>query len=414
MGCLLSSARNDGDAQDEAQLVLPIVVFFPGLRSPSQTIDFSGRLGGLASPHSIQQLLACQSHVITLTLAVEEEATSRATKQSSGWKSATQHDGNNVADLQQALADYLLVLLSLAKEDSKLVHSVAFAWKNQEDSQLETSISDVHYEVLSVLHAMAVLGLFQANLLLASTGYQATTSEERTKRAIDIFLKVSGILECAMKFIIPEFSQESRAKLPVDLKEDVLHALSMQALGQVVEIQLGLAIDNMKATLAVKRRLACEQVKYLQKAHENLSALNAGGLWGGKHCLFVNWKLAEAKAAAFYFHGLILDEGSEDGTHAKAVLCLKTANGYLKESQKLSQSFCSASPTTRPAPVWGAMKYLSERIPREFSSKARSYRDVVHREKPLSQVPELPDFPLSLHPEEFKLPQKIDDLKPLD
>jgi hypothetical protein len=31
---------------------------------------------------------------------------------------------------------------------------------------------------------------------------------------------------------------------------------------QGVEIQLGLAIENVKASVAVKRRLACEQVKY--------------------------------------------------------------------------------------------------------------------------------------------------------
>lgn len=34
-----------------------------------------------------------------------------------------------------------------------------------------------------------------------------------------------------------------------------------QALGQGVELQLGFAVDNVKASLAVKRRLACEHVK---------------------------------------------------------------------------------------------------------------------------------------------------------
>jgi hypothetical protein len=36
---------------------------------------------------------------------------------------------------------------------------------------------------------------------------------------------------------------------------------------QGVDMQLGLAIDNPKATLAVKRRLACELVKYWQQVH---------------------------------------------------------------------------------------------------------------------------------------------------
>ncbi|GJU27802.1 transmembrane 9 superfamily member 1 [Tanacetum coccineum] len=36
---------------------------------------------------------------------------------------------------------------------------------------------------------------------------------------------------------------------------------------QGVDIQLGLAINSTKATLAVKRRLACEMVKYWQQIH---------------------------------------------------------------------------------------------------------------------------------------------------
>lgn len=36
---------------------------------------------------------------------------------------------------------------------------------------------------------------------------------------------------------------------------------------QGVDIQLGMAIDSAKATLAVKRRLACEMVKYWQQVY---------------------------------------------------------------------------------------------------------------------------------------------------
>ncbi|RVW69956.1 hypothetical protein CK203_052699 [Vitis vinifera] len=39
-----------------------------------------------------------------------------------------------------------------------------------------------------------------------------------------------------------------------------------------VDIQLGMAIDSTKATLAVKRRLACEMVKYCSSAiHEMMT-----------------------------------------------------------------------------------------------------------------------------------------------
>lgn len=43
---------------------------------------------------------------------------------------------------------------------------------------------------------------------------------------------------------------------------------------QGVDIQLGMAIDSAKATLAVKRRLACEMVKYWQQVQmQNLLSL---------------------------------------------------------------------------------------------------------------------------------------------
>lgn len=34
---------------------------------------------------------------------------------------------------------------------------------------------------------------------------------------------------------------------------------------QAADVQLGMAIENTRATLAVKRRLACEMVKYWQQ-----------------------------------------------------------------------------------------------------------------------------------------------------
>lgn len=43
---------------------------------------------------------------------------------------------------------------------------------------------------------------------------------------------------------------------------------------QAVDIQLGMAIDSAKATLAVKRRLACEMVKYWQQVLKDLAILS--------------------------------------------------------------------------------------------------------------------------------------------
>nr|POE73315.1 hypothetical protein CFP56_54740 [Quercus suber] len=80
-----------------------------------------------------------------------------------------------------ALEDFLPVLLGLVKDGSHLQYKVQFVWVNQEDDVEETGMSNAWYEVLSVLHLMAMLSLSQANLLLlprtSSDGYQPKVSE---------------------------------------------------------------------------------------------------------------------------------------------------------------------------------------------------------------------------------------------
>jgi len=56
-----------------------------------------------------------------------------------------------------------------------------------------------------------------------------------------------------------------------------------------------------------------------------------------------------SQAAAYYFHGLILDEGEEDNSHAEALSCLKAAHAYLKESQKARKEFGDTEPPTKYA-----------------------------------------------------------------
>jgi hypothetical protein len=69
-------------------------------------------------------------------------------------------------------------------------------------------------------------------------------------------------------------------------------------------MQLGLAIDSPKATLAVKRRLAYEMVKYWQQVQESIPELPVSDGWGKKHRLFVKWKYVEAKVYKLccYYH----------------------------------------------------------------------------------------------------------------
>ncbi|XP_076935624.1 uncharacterized protein LOC143602386 isoform X2 [Bidens hawaiensis] len=197
---------------------------------------------------------------------------------------------------------------------------------------------------------------------------------ENRRSAIDILLKAAGYLDCAVKHVLPQLPSEHRRDLPVDLAEGVLRALCLQALGQGVDIQLGLAIDSTKATLAVKRRLACEMVKYWQQAQDNITNLPLANGWGEKHRFYVKWKYIEAKAAAYYYHGLILDEGNTEKSHGMAVSALQAADEYLKESKRACEAFNAAVPISRTPPLWGTMKYLSEKIPKDTSSKNNGNR----------------------------------------
>ncbi|CAN4087891.1 unnamed protein product [Withania somnifera] len=323
-------------------------------------------------------------------------------------KTATQHGGSTLADLLQALEDYLPVLLGLVKDGSTLQHKVQFIWVNQEDDAEETAMFSAWYEVLSILHLMATLSLSQANLLLlprtSLDGYSPKVSEESRRSSVDVFLKAAGYLDCAIRNVLPQLPAEQRRNLPVDLAEGVLRALCLQALGQAVDIQLGLAIDSTKATLAVKRRLACEMVKYWQQAQDNIMNLPLSNGWGEKHRLFVKWKYIEAKASAYYYHGLILDEGNTEKSHGMAVAALQAADEYLKESKKACEAFNAAVPLSRNPPLWGTMKYLAEKIPKDTSSKVRINRDLYSYEKIMETAPTLPDFALALKPDEYQLP----------
>lgn len=253
--------------------------------------------------------------------------------------------------------------------------------------------------------------------------------------------------------------------MPKDLQDGVLEAISIQALGQVLftkwssefdlinfcvvfylsidntcllkmqtyynpvikiqgtEIQLGLAVECQKATLSVKRRLACEQLTYFSQvqklesfniislfmqitviressgeshdffvficcfhhqAYHCLSNCDTNHGHGKKHLWFIKWKFLEAKvyyifnsiyielylerklsikyliyaidlycsfaynqAAAYYYHGLIMDKGNEPSCHISAVCCFLAAEELLAESKKACLSFCLAAPVTR-------------------------------------------------------------------
>ncbi|KAK3002067.1 hypothetical protein RJ639_020686 [Escallonia herrerae] len=390
MGCLVSTAKDSGGIRRRPGNIGDVTVFVPGLRIP-KPVDFSQSLDEDLSKSLAERLSALRTRIVVM--AGQEAPTITRTRR----RSATRHGGSTLGDLLQALEDYLPVLLGLVKDGSPLQHKVQFVWVNQEDEAEETAIFSAWYEVLSVLHLMATLSLSQANLLLlprtSADGYQPKVSEESRRSCIDIFLKAAGFLDCAVRHVLPQLPVELRRDLPVDLAEGG------------VDIQLGLAIDSTKATLAVKRRLACEMVKYWQQAQDNIMNLPLANGWGEKHQLFVKWKYVEAKAAAYYYHGLILDEGNTEKAHGLAVAALQAADEYLKESKKVCEAFNMAPPLSRNPPLWGTMKYLSEKIPKDTSSKVRINRDLYAHEKIRETAPTLPDFALALKPDEFQLPQ---------
>ncbi|GLT46518.1 hypothetical protein SLA2020_202640 [Shorea laevis] len=401
MGCIVSTPKDSGGNRRKPGNIGEVSVYVPGLRIP-KPVDFSQSLGDQLPKTLVERLNALRTRIVVM--AGQEAPTITRTRR----RSATQHGGSTLADLHQALEDYLPVLLGLVKDGSHLQYNVQFVWVNQEDEAEETTMYNAWYEVLSVLHLMAMLSLSQANLLLlprtSTDGYQPKVSEGNRRASIDIFLKAAGYLDSAVQQVLLQLPAELRRNLPVDLAEGVLRALCLQALGQGVDIQLGIAIESTKATLAVKRRLACEIVKYWQQAQDNIMNLPLANGWGEKHHLFVKWKYIEAKAAAYYYHGLIMDEGNTEKSHGMAVAALQAADEYFKESKKACEAFNAAQPFSRNPTLWGTMKYLSEKIPKDTSSKVRINRDLYSHEKIMETAPTLPDFALALKPDEYQLP----------
>ncbi|XP_066323082.1 uncharacterized protein [Miscanthus floridulus] len=401
MGCFNSKPNDAGAIRRRPGNIGEVVVFIPGLRVP-ESLELSQPLGDGHLRRLTERLAALRSRIVVMA-AHEALSVTRPRK-----RTFTQHGGSTSADLLQALDDYLPVLLGLVKEGSNLEDKIQFSWMNQEDDAEETALPSSWYEVLSVLHMMAMLRLSQANsLLLPKTsleGYHAKVSEDNKRASVETFLKASGFLECAIQHVLPRISPENRKGLPVDLSEGVLKAICMQALGQAIDVQLGLAIDSPKATLAVKRRLACEMVKCWQQAHESMADLPLIDSWGEKHRLFVTWKYIEAKAAAYYYHGLILDEGNTEKSHRMAVAALQSAEEFLKESKDAAEAFHAAPPVSRSPPACGSMKYLHEKIQKDSSCKVRINKDLYSNDSIREAVPALPDFVVALKPEEYRLP----------
>ncbi|PKA54012.1 hypothetical protein AXF42_Ash016177 [Apostasia shenzhenica] len=452
MGCVASTPNDVGGNWRKTKSVGELAVFVPGFRIPRE-VDFAQPLVGSLPKSLIDRLTALRARIVVMAAQVAEILSKP--KQ----KITIRHGSSTLADVLLALEDYLPVLLGLVKDDSinglftgslfscayhlrrypifqgdyiiivyyqngdltfagiQLNDRVQFVWVNQEDDDEQTALANVWYEVLSVLHLMAEVCLAEANILLlrrtCSDGHQPRISEgfcdkhaaESRQRSIDVLVKAAGYLDCAIHHVLPQIPLDLRRNLPVDISEGELFALCMQALGQGIDVQLGIAIDSPKATLAVKRRLACEMVKCWHQAQDSITKIPFISGWGEKHRLFVKWKYAEANAAAYYYHGLILDESYAEKSHEMAIAALQGAEEFLKESKRACEAFNAALPTSRNPPPWGSMKYLAEKIPKDASGKVRTNRDLYFQGRTLqSAAPALPDFAVSLKPDDYQLP----------
>ncbi|KAG6438424.1 hypothetical protein SASPL_103367 [Salvia splendens] len=313
--------------------------------------------------------------------------------------------GSAVSELIRALEEYLPLLLGLTKKEYGLQELVEFRWRELGEEREEICGMNSWFELLCVVHMMAMLTLMEANEKLIpkeSSLSERLVSADCMRDAVDLLLKAAGYLNFCVVDVLPRLPHDLKSRLPSDMQDNVLEAMSHQALAQGTELQLGLAVHSKNATLSVKRRLACEQLSFYAQAHCCISEKKESNTVLKKQLFFLKWKHLEAKAAAYYYHSLILDKGTEPSCHLSAVCCILAAEELLVESKKACLTFCLAEPITRCPPPWGAMKHLQKKIPETAAKKAQMYTYLLDQEKGLKSLPE---FQLSLKPDEYELPE---------
>ncbi|KAG8385012.1 hypothetical protein BUALT_Bualt04G0177900 [Buddleja alternifolia] len=363
-----------------------VSIFVPSLRIPVQS-DMQRTLRGLIPKDLADRITSLRNRIV---LVAEDTG------------------GSAIGELHKALGDYLSLVVGLTKKEHGLQELVEFKWKVLEDGRQEICVANSWFELLSVLQMMALLTLMEANLKLipkANSLSERLVSADCMRDAVDLLLNAAGYLNFCVRDVLIRLPPDIKDKLPSEMHESVLDAISHQALAQGTEIQLGLAVQSQNATLSVKRRLACEQLSFWAQAHCCLSEVNTKGEAGKKQLLFLKWKYLEAKAAAYYYHGLILDKGTEPSSHVSAVCCFLAAEELLIESKKACLTFCLAHPITRAPPPWGAMKHLHKKVPETASKKSQMYGYLLDQDKGLQSLPDLPEFQLSLKPDEYELPE---------
>ncbi|KAF3552030.1 hypothetical protein DY000_02000558 [Brassica cretica] len=232
MGCATSVYASVGKKK---RIVQESVVFVLQLRVPVQS-DLQRQLKGVA-PKTTVERLACLRNQIQLV--------------------AEDTGGSAISELRTALEEYLSLLTGIVKKKNDGMEGcVEFKWKILGDGRrAELCFTNIWMEMLTVIHMMAALALTEANSLMIpkacsdSSNSVRVVSSDCRRDAVDLLLKASGYLEFCIREILTRFPPDIKSKLPDDMQESVLQTLSIQALGQGTEIQLGLAVDSQKATL---------------------------------------------------------------------------------------------------------------------------------------------------------------------
>ncbi|KAL5213717.1 hypothetical protein ABZP36_002869 [Zizania latifolia] len=219
MGCAASIPKNckvGGKGRKHHSIIEEIAVFVPTIRIPVDS-DVVHPLRVLVSKELVDRLSKLCAHVISLAEGIYHG------------------DVSAISELQHALEEYLPVVLGSTMKESYLEASVEFRWKTLDDEQ-ECCVSSAWYEVLSVVHMLAMLALFEANLMLIpkndQVGSEMKVFEDVKKDVIDSLLKASGCLDYSVHRILAQIPAQVKKSFPCYLQEGMLEAISIQALAQ--------------------------------------------------------------------------------------------------------------------------------------------------------------------------------------
>ncbi|KAL5979208.1 hypothetical protein ACLOJK_019106 [Asimina triloba] len=189
MGCTSSISKRYNIRRKKKVPIPEVVIFVPVMRIPVDT-DIPRALRGLISRDLAERLSAFRNRIILLA-------------EGTGLSLSPVFDVTAVSELMQSLEDYLPLLL-----EPTLEGIVEFKWKSLGKDKEEICLASSWYELLSVIHMMAMLTLSEANTMLIRKESPAIcerkASEDFRTAAVDLLLKASGYLQHCVQDILDE------------------------------------------------------------------------------------------------------------------------------------------------------------------------------------------------------------------